>query len=329
MSTFTPSTGRPAAAPAPTDAGRPAATGGTFPVLAAACLWGTTGTVRTYLPAAATDGSVAAVRIVLGGAVLVAVAAALDRGAGLRHLLRTRRNRPLVGLAALAMATYQAAFFSAASRTGVAIATITTIGSAPAFAGVLRLATRQAPATRRWLVATTGAVVGCAVLVGGGRGAGAEPAGIGLALLSGLAYAVYATVLSLLIARGEDERAATAGMFGGAMVVMLPLLLTSPTGWAVSGSGAAIAVYLGAVTTAGGYLLFARGLRSMAATTATTLTLAEPAVAALLGVVVLDEGLGGPAVVGLALLVASLAVLAWPVPSRPKLRQLGAHGPPN
>ncbi|MFG2086253.1 EamA family transporter [Spirillospora sp. NPDC048824] len=77
---------------------------------------------------------------------------------------------------------------------------------------------------------------------------------------------------------------------------------------------------LGVITTGGGYLLFARGLRTTPATTATTLTLAEPAVAAVLGTVLLDEDLGAAAPGGLALVGASLIVLIAPAGPRASRR---------
>ncbi|MFD0686910.1 DMT family transporter [Actinomadura fibrosa] len=301
-------------------------------ILVAASLWGTTGTVRTFADGAS-NLSIAAVRIVIGGLLLFGFAA-LDRrgggrGAGLRRLLSRGGARfgawPLIGLGAVAITVYQTAFFAAAARTGVAAGTVVTIGSAPAFTGLVGLVTRRAGLGRRWLLATAGAVAGCALLVGGGHDAGIEPAGIALALLSGLAYAVYATVASVLITRGEDDRAVAGALFGTAAVPLLPVLLAGPTGWLLGGTGALTALYLGAVTTGGGYLLFARGLRTTPAATATTLTLAEPAVAAVLGTLVLDERLGAPALAGLALLAASLVVLVVPA-RRPDRRRDGRPG---
>ncbi|MQY02457.1 DMT family transporter [Actinomadura macrotermitis] len=286
--------------------------GGGADVLLAACLWGTTGTVRTFAPDAGSV-SVAAVRIVLGGLVLAALAAGTARGAGLRRLLRTRRDLPLLALGAVTIAVYQTAFFCAAARTGVAVGTVVTIGSAPAFTGALGLLFRRAPLGRRWLLSTAGAVTGCAALVaGGGADGGADPLGIGLALLSGLSYAVYATVASVLIGRGHQDRAVAGALFAGAGALMLPILLAQPPAWALTASGAIIALYLGGIATGGSYLLFARGLRTVTAATATTLTLAEPAVAAVLGMAVLGERLGGVALTGLALLAASLVVLVAP-----------------
>lgn len=285
-------------------------------ILLAASLWGTTGTVRTFAGDASAL-SVAAIRIVIGGLVLLAFACA-RRGAGLRRLLGDRRNLPLIGLGAVTIAVYQVAFFLAVGRTGVAIGTVVTIGSAPAFAGVIGLLARRSGPAGRWAIATAGAVAGCALLVGGGRDAGVEPVGVALALLSGLSYAVYATVASVLITRGEEERAVTGAMFTAAAVLLGPAL-SSGSGWLLTGSGALIALYLGVVATGGGYLLFARGLRTTPATTATTLTLAEPAVAAVLGTALLGERLGIAAAGGLALMAASLLVLV--LPARRKTRR--------
>ncbi|MCQ0020307.1 EamA family transporter [Actinomadura madurae] len=102
-------------------------------VLLAASLWGTTGTVRTFADGAS-PYSIAAIRIVVGGLMLLCLAASTRRGAGLRRLLRERRNLPLIGLGAVAISVYQTAFFVAAGRTGVAIGTVVTIGGAPVFA---------------------------------------------------------------------------------------------------------------------------------------------------------------------------------------------------
>jgi DME family drug/metabolite transporter len=61
--------------------------------------------------------------------------------------------------------------------------------------------------------------------------------------------------------------------------------------WVATGRGLAVATYLAVLTTALAYLLYARGLRTTAVTTATTLGLAEPAIAAVLGLAVLSEHL--------------------------------------
>ena len=248
-----------------------------------------------------------AARIILGGALLVVIAI---HGGGLRRLFgRGRATWAALGAGAVCAAIYQVAFFAAVARTGVATGTVVTIGSAPAFTGALARLLGSGRLSRRWVASTAGAVVGCAALVSGGRAAGVEPVGIGLALLAGLGYALYATTASHFIVRGEDDRAVVAGLFGGAALVLLPVLLAGSPGWLLTGRGIGVTVYLGALTTAAGYVLYARGLRTTPVAAATTLTLAEPAVAALLGLVVLGEHLGGVAVAGLVLLAGSLLLL--------------------
>ena len=79
-----------------------------------------------------------------------------------------------------------------------------------------------------------------------------------------------------------------------------------------TGQGLAVATYLAVLTTALAYLLYARGLRTTAVTTATTLGLAEPAVAAALGLTVLGERLTITGLAGLGVLAVGLVIAAWP-----------------
>jgi len=273
-------------------------------------LWGTTGTARTFAPAGAGPLAVGAVRIVGGGLLLLALAL---RGGSLRDLVTAgTRTRCLIALGAAVAAVYQAAFFAATARTGVAIGTVVTIGAAPVFAGVLSLLTRQRRPGIRWLAATAAAVTGCALLVTSGHASGANLAGIALALLASFCYAVYAVTASYLITSGGEDHAVVGAIFGGAAVLLLPFLFTSPLGWVATGRGLAVAAYLAVLTTALAYLLYARGLRTTAVTTATTLGLAEPAVAAVLGLAVLGEHLTPAGLAGLGVLAISLVIAAWP-----------------
>jgi drug/metabolite transporter, DME family len=164
----------------------------------------------------------------------------------------------------------------------------------------------------RWLAATAAAVAGCVMLVTSGHASGASAAGVALALLASFCYAVYAVMASYLITNGADDRAVMGAIFGGAAVLLIPVLFTTPMGWAATGQGLEVATYLAVLTTALAYLLYARGLRTTAVTTATTLGLAEPAIAAVLGLIVLGEHLTATGLAGLGVLAVSLVILAWP-----------------
>ncbi|GIH91010.1 transporter [Planobispora siamensis] len=269
-------------------------------VVGAAVLWGTAGTAG-LLVSGVDPVSLAAARLVIGGLVL-AVAA----GAAVRRLPR----KGLLAAAAVGVAAYQLCYFAAVSRTGVAIGTVVAIGSGPVFTGLLSWLIDRVVPTRRWAGATAAAIIGCAVLTGGGGEARAD--GILLALLGGLIYAFYAVSAARVIGAGASSDAVMGAMFGGAALLMLPVLLGTDLGWLTEPRGLLTALYLGGATTALAYLLYGRGLRTTPVATAATLALAEPAVAALLGVVVLGEHLTAISAAGLLLLGASLVAVALP-----------------
>jgi drug/metabolite transporter, DME family len=279
-------------------------------VVSAAVLWGTAGTVGAL--AEADSVSLAAARLVLGGAVLALVAVASRKSGPPRP--PTTWSWGLV-VAAGAVAGYQLCFFAAVQRTGVAIGTVVAIGSGPIFTGLLSWLIDHTSPSRRWALGTAAAIAGCAVLVMGGAATGtggADPWGIALALLGGLLYAFYAVVAARAIARGTPPPVVMGVLFGGAAVIMLPVLLVTGAGWLANPRELLVTVYLGCAATALAYLLYGRGLRSTPVATAATLALAEPAVAALLGLVVLHEHLSPLSWGGLALLGLSLVVVARP-----------------
>ena len=286
--------------------------GGTS-ILLAAALWGTTGTAQSVILDTAGPYSIGAARIVIGGLLLLVLASFIERGAAIRRLLAAsradrRRVRLLISLGAISVAVYQTTFFASVASTGVAVGTVVTIGSGPAFAGLLATALGKRPSSR-WLVATAAAVVGCAALVSGGEAAGVVPVGIVLALVAGFGYASYATIAGFLINNGDDDLAVIASLFAGAGFLLLPGLIVTTPEWLLTPAGLTVALYLGAVTTTLGYVLYARGLRTTSVPTATTLTMAEPVIAALLGLIVLNERLGTVALAGLGLIGISLLLL--------------------
>ena len=95
---------------------------------------------------------------------------------------------------------------------------------------------------------------------------------------------------------------------------MAPALLFTDNAWAVTGSGAAMVVYLVLVPTCVAYLMLARGLRSIPAPHAQTIGLTEPLVATLLGVIVVDESLAAVGVVGAVLSSVASGCWRWPTP---------------
>jgi DME family drug/metabolite transporter len=295
-------------------------------ILAAATLWGSTGTVAHFAPAGASPAAVGAGRIVLGGAILVLIAliskdphrvlaggqqGGSGRGAEFRGMLRSSwPQRVTLGIGAIGVAGYQLCFFSGVKLTGVAIGTMVAIGSAPVFTGLISKLTGTARLNGRWFIATAAAIAGCAVLLLGGRSAGVNLAGASLALLAGLCYGGYAVSAARLIKAGATERPVMAIMFGAGAVLLLPVFAVTSASWLLTWRGVLVIVELGALATAAAYLFYGYGLRSVQVPTAVTLGLAEPVVAAVLALGVLGERLTGAAVAGLLLVGAALALLA-------------------
>lgn len=275
-------------------------------VLAAALLFGTTGTAQALGPEGVSGATVGAARLVVGGSALAGVA--LTTG-GLRRAPRWPAGA--LGVSALGIVLYQACFFAGVARTGVALGTIVALGSAPAATGALAWLAGGPQPGRRWALATTLAVGGCALLVlpaGTGR---VDPLGVALALGAGCSYALYTVTAKDLLDRGHSPSAVMGAAFGLGAVVALPILAVGgAAAWLARPEGAALALYLGLVPTALAYALFARGLRSLPAARVATLTLAEPLTATVLGVALLSERPGVPAAAGALLVLCGLVLAA-------------------
>jgi drug/metabolite transporter, DME family len=287
-------------------------------VLMAALLWGTTGTAAAMAPGVG-PLAIGAAAMGLGGLLQAAAASpsvAAHRGA----LIAQRRT---VMLSAGAVAVYPLAFYSSMRLAGVAVGTVVSIGSAPAAAAVIeRLADHQ-PLSRGWAVGTTVGVSGVLALTlasssGPGTTTATRPClGIALGLLAGVTYALYSWGAARVMRTGLPSRPVMGAVFGLGGVLLLPVLAVTGDPIISSGRHLAVTAYLAVVPMFLGYVLFGRGLATVAASTATTVSLLEPAVAALIAVLVLHERLSPLGWTGLALLLASLVITGATSPKNP------------
>ncbi len=274
---------------------------GSLFVLAAAVLWGTTGTAQAFAPESAGPLSVGAVRIAAGGIAMLGFAA-------LRGELRGIGGWPLPAMIAmaLAVAAYQPLFFAGVSLTGVAVGTVTAIGSAPVWAGVIGLLFGGEKPSGRWALATALAVAGCALLLlGSGDDVSVDPLGVLLCLAAGLGYVIFATIAKGFL-RTKPQAAVMGVVFTIGALALSPAALFTDFSWLAEPRGALAAAELGLLATAAAYLLFAAGLSRIPVATAATLSLAEPLTAGTLGVLLLDERLSPAAIAGIALLLSGL-----------------------
>lgn len=285
---------------------------GVWFILGAALLWGTTGTAQAFAPAGFDSKVIGALRLLVGGSILLSLA--LYR----RELGKLSDwNLKLVFLAAVFTASYQLCFFAAVAKTGVAVGTIVGIGSSPVIGGILGMIFRGEKLSRRWLAATTCAIVGCCLLSLSSGDVAIDPVGIVLAIGAGASYAAYTLVIKGLLEKHSPNAVMALVVCSGALLLS-PLLVNCDLAWLMQPRSIAVVLHLGIATMALSYWLFARGLQTVQVATAVTLSLAEPMTAATLGVVVLGEVLNTSAFMGIIMIFAGLAILVLRSPSGKK-----------
>lgn len=276
-------------------------------VLVAACLWGTAGLAGAVIHE---RSGVSPLSIGFWRLAVAAVATLplllRHRATGIAHVEGTRLLGVGVGLAA-----YQASFFAAVNLAGVSLATLIALGLAPVLITVGGRALLRETPERTTIVAVGTALIGLGLLVGAPSQqlGDAALAGAGLAVGSALGYA--GVTLASRQRRAEQSVVAfTAAAFWVGALVTLPLAALDGLTIPHDTLTLALLLYLGVGPTALAYVAFFAGLRTVTASTASILTLVEPAAATLLAAVALGERLGAWGAVGAVLLLGTTTTLA-------------------
>ena len=270
-------------------------------VLSGAALFGTIGTAQALGPQVAIP-QLAAARFSLAAVLLVLVA----RSAGPWSCLRTSARHLPTWCAGVSQVTFNLCFLGAMREAGVAVGTLVAIGATPILTG---LVTRRV--TRLWVVATGVAILGLVLLVGGQLASSSPPSVAGILLAAGAAasYATYIVSGNVAASRDLETQSYLAVVFSLSALLTLPLLFTGDVAWVLSTSGAALVGYLAVFATVLAYSLFNRGLRGVRASTASTLGLVEPVVAAVLAYALLGETLGPAGLFGAGLILLGLLLI--------------------
>ncbi|MFJ9692699.1 DMT family transporter [Kitasatospora sp. NPDC101183] len=277
--------------------------------------WGTTG-AAVDLVYRASDLGPAAVSFwrLLAGLALLLAARPLRPTARRSSSTPAPRRALLFTGTGLGLAVFQTAYFAAVQHTGLAVATIVTLGAAPVLtAAGARLFLGELTG-RTGLLAIAGATGGLAVLVLGNRAGAVDPAGVAWALLSAAGFAL-SNVLGRWTGRhgaGEDPYTLTIGSFAVAAAALLPFArhegLLPHTEH--PGRVLLLMLYVATVTTALAYPLYFAGAAAVRATTASVVMLVEPLSAAALAVLLLGEHLTPATLTGTALMLTAIAALA-------------------
>lgn len=298
---------------------------GVLAVLFAALVWGTTGTAATFAPEVGA-AAIGAAAMGLGG-----LLQALRAGRGIlraRHDLA--RNRVLLILGGVAVAVYPLAFYASMRLAGVTIGTVVTIGSAPLLSALIERIFDRTRLSPRWLAGALTGVAGILLLclaeggtevgvteVGASDTGDAVIAGIGLGLIGGFTYALYSWTARGLMLRGLRSSVAMGATFGIGGLLLMPVLAMTGAPFLTSWGNAAVGIYMALVPMFLGYVCFGLGLARIPASLATTISLIEPVVAAILAILVVGERLPPAGWAGVGLVIACLAIVTLPTRRRP------------
>jgi len=217
---------------------------------------------------------------------------------------------------------YPLAFYSSMHLAGVAVGTVISLASAPLASGVLERFVDRKALGGWWVAAVVLGIGGSMMLIistqdDGSAAAMSTVAGIALGLVAGISYAVYSWVVPRLIGAGVGRAAAMGSVFGLGGLSLMPVLVVTGAPLLETPQAFAVGSYMALVPMFLGYVAFGYGLSKIPASSATTLTLIEPAVATVLAVVIVGERLTVLGWIGLVIFGAVLLLLALaPSPAR-------------
>ncbi|MBJ7554568.1 DMT family transporter [Marinomonas spartinae] len=289
---------------------------GLFYVCFAAIAWGTGGAVAAILYSNGLGPvAVSFWRFAIGMLVLALVALIMnskEKRRAMGAFIRERWRRMMV--IGMGLAIYQTAYFAAVQYSGLAVATIVTLGLGPVLMAIGSYLTMNERISRTGALIMAFAILGLGLLTWGGEIGSHSLLGLAFAVLSSICYACVTLITRAMGRHAYIDRFNVT--FFGIVIGTLCLLpfalfegLTSRSGTIFQ--SVVFLSYLGVVPTAAAYILFNAGLSSVRATTASVMVLIEPVTAALIAVLFLGETLTPIAVFGVTILMASVVILAF------------------
>lgn len=277
--------------------------------------WGTAGAAASLVYRASDMGPIALSFWRCAGGFVLLLAVRLPR----RRRVASAAREPLgrkalrIGVTGFGLAVFQTAYFAAVEATGLAVATVVTLGAGPVLIALGARLTLGERLGGGGSAAVAGALTGLGVLVLGGGAATVRPWGVALAVVSA---AGYSTMTLLTRWWGRDGRVDGSGTtvwtFAVTSVCLLPLALAE--GLVPHAAQPAhvlvLLAYIAAVPTALAYALFFAGAAVVRSATVSVIMLLEPVSAAALAVGLLGERLTVATLAGALLMLGSVAGLA-------------------
>ncbi len=279
-------------------------------IFSAAIAWGTVGvtTQALYGISSTNPFSIGFFRLAISFPILLIVCICMLR----QRILQVRRRDVLVMmLIGVLLALYQACYFAAIAFSGVAVAALITLCTAPVLLALFSSTVLRERLSFTTVVALLCAVGGTLLLVFARSNLSAmnlSLVGVLFALASACGYAGI-ILCGRLLAGSYHPLHINLFSFGTGALILLGLALCTKFAYSYPVQGWFLLLYLGMVPTALAYALFFLGIRKIPATIASIVTLCEPLTAALLAWLLFGEQLGAIGILGAVLLLSAIVVL--------------------
>jgi DME family drug/metabolite transporter len=226
---------------------------------------------------------------------------------------------------AASSASYQAFFFASVERTGVATAALITVGCIPVSAGIVGWIFLRERLSKNWYLSTAIAISGL-VIASIGELETNDATGLLYAVIAGSGIGAYINAAKVEVRAGGHSMqlpgmAFLLGSVGLFFIVRSDLLQVQWTTQTIL-----LAIYLGAVTMGIANGIQIVGLKGISPGVASTMMLADPVTAAVLGVVVLGEAVTLNGAIGLLLVVIGLVMQSFgATEDTAELKKSGRH----
>jgi len=277
-----------------------------FVALAALC-WGVSGGIGGILMASGWDAFVVSFYRGAIGLLFVLVWLTLrPRGSGLAN----PRLWFWSAIAGVGVAGNFAYYFVSISQTSVAVA-VTLMYCAPVFVYLMSFALKlEHPTALKW-AAIAVVMLGIVLLtqVYDIGASGITPVGVGAGLLAGLSYAIFIFGFKYAAPHGSPQAILSIAFAVLAAILIWPgdidqtVAVLSTPDWPLF-------VGLGVLGAGLSFVLYVIGLNHTAPTVASIVAMVEPVTASLFGVVVLNENLVGPQILGMGLILVTVTALS-------------------
>ena len=270
-------------------------------------LAGTAGTAAVLYSFNSTAPVVGFIRLALGAIALLLLAPFFG---GRVNKIPRLLTRPGIWIMAITSASYQGFFFAAIERSGVATAALITTGCIPVSAGLVGWLVLRERLSWVWFISTGIAISGL-VVASIGELKTNDASGILFAVAAGTGIGGYLNAAKVEIRAGGHPMqlpgvAFLLGSLGLFIVVRNDLVQVQ---W--NSQAMLLALYLGVITMGLANALQILGLKGIAPGIAATMMLADPVMAAVLGVVVLGEAVTLNSAIGLLLVVIGLVMQSF------------------